>query len=70
MFPTDTLVAYLLAVLLVVLAPGPDNILAVSRGLGQGRMAATLSSLGAGLGIARVFAEQSLARRRASRRER
>lgn len=51
MFPTDTLVAYLLAVLLVVLAPGPDNILAVSRGLGQGRMAATLSSLGAGLGI-------------------
>lgn len=51
MFPTDTLLAYLAAVILVVFAPGPDNILAISRGLSQGRVAAALSSLGAGLGI-------------------
>lgn len=51
MFPTDLLIAYLGAVLLVVIAPGPDNILAVSRGLSQGRLAGTLSSVGAGLGI-------------------
>lgn len=51
MFPTDILIAYLGAVLLVVISPGPDNILAVSRGLSQGRLAGTLSSIGAGLGI-------------------
>jgi threonine/homoserine/homoserine lactone efflux protein len=51
MFPLDTLAAYLAAVLLVVIAPGPDNILAISRGLSQGRVAAVLSSVGAGLGI-------------------
>jgi threonine/homoserine/homoserine lactone efflux protein len=51
MFPTDTLLAYLAAVIVVVFAPGPDNILAISRGLSQGRVAAALSSLGAGLGI-------------------
>lgn len=51
MFPADVLAAYLAAVLLVVLSPGPDNILAISRGLSQGRAAAALSSLGAGLGI-------------------
>ena len=51
MFPTEVLVAYLAAVLLVIIAPGPDNILAISRGLSQGRAAATLSSIGAGLGI-------------------
>ena len=51
MFPHDILLAYLLAVLVVVIAPGPDNILAISRGLSQGRAAAALSSVGAGLGI-------------------
>lgn len=51
MFPTDILFAYLVAVLLVVLSPGPDNILAIGRGLSQGRLAAALSSMGAGLGI-------------------
>lgn len=51
MFPTDILFAYLIAVLLVVLSPGPDNILAIGRGLSQGRLAAALSSMGAGLGI-------------------
>lgn len=51
MYPAETLVAYLGAVLLIVISPGPDNILAISRGLSQGRVAAALSSLGAGLGI-------------------
>jgi len=51
MFPLDTLAAYLVAVLIIVIAPGPDNILALGRGLSQGRVAAILSSLGAGLGI-------------------
>lgn len=51
MFPTDILLAYLAALLVVVAAPGPDNILAISRGLSQGPVAAALSSIGAGLGI-------------------
>lgn len=51
MFPSDVLAAYFAAVLLVVISPGPDNILAVSRGLSQGRVAAALTSVGAGLGI-------------------
>jgi threonine/homoserine/homoserine lactone efflux protein len=51
MFPTDTLLAYVAACVLVILAPGPDNILAVSRGLSQGRLAAALSAAGAGIGI-------------------
>lgn len=51
MFPPEVLVSYLLAVLVVVVAPGPDNILAISRGLSQGWSAAAASSVGAGLGI-------------------
>ena len=51
MFPPEVLLAYFAAVVLVVLAPGPDNLLALSRGLSQGRVAAAFSSLGAGLGI-------------------
>lgn len=51
MFPTDILWTYLAAVLLVVISPGPDNILAISRGLSQGPLAGALSSIGAGLGI-------------------
>jgi threonine/homoserine/homoserine lactone efflux protein len=51
MFPPEILFAYLAAVLLVVISPGPDNILAISRGLSQGRLAGALSSVGAGLGI-------------------
>jgi len=51
MFPTDILAAYLAAVLLVIIAPGPDNVLAIGRGLSQARAAAILSSIGAGLGI-------------------
>ncbi|OYT91603.1 MAG: lysine transporter LysE [Burkholderiales bacterium PBB3] len=51
MFPLDVLLAYSAACLLVVLAPGPDNILAIGRGLSQGPRAAALSALGAGVGI-------------------
>jgi threonine/homoserine/homoserine lactone efflux protein len=51
MFPPDTLLAYVAACIVVVLSPGPDNLLAIGRGLSQGRLAAALSSLGAGLGI-------------------
>lgn len=51
MFPPDILLTYIAACLVVVIAPGPDNILALSRGLSQGRIAAGLSSAGAGLGI-------------------
>lgn len=51
MFPPEILAAYLAAVLLVIIAPGPDNLLAIGRGLSQGRAAAALSSIGAGLGI-------------------
>ena len=51
MFPLDILVTYVAACLIVVIAPGPDNILAISRGLSQGRGAAALSAVGAGLGI-------------------
>jgi threonine/homoserine/homoserine lactone efflux protein len=50
-FPADILAAYIVAVLVVVIAPGPDNILAISRGLSQGWAAAAASSVGAGLGI-------------------
>jgi threonine/homoserine/homoserine lactone efflux protein len=51
MFPTEILLAYCAASLVVVLSPGPDNILSISRGLSQGPLAAALSALGAGLGI-------------------
>jgi threonine/homoserine/homoserine lactone efflux protein len=51
MFPLDTLLAYVAACFIVVIAPGPDNILAIGRGLSQGRFAAALSACGAGVGI-------------------
>ena len=51
MFPIATLAAYLAAVLIIVIAPGPDNTPAPRRGLSQGRAAAILSSIGAGLSI-------------------
>lgn len=51
MFPPDILAAYVLAAFVVALAPGPDNILAIGRGLSQGPLAAALSAIGAGLGI-------------------
>jgi len=51
MFAIDMLLAYLAACIVVGVSPGPDNILAISRGLSQGRLAAALSAWGAGLGI-------------------
>jgi threonine/homoserine/homoserine lactone efflux protein len=51
MFPSHILVPYLFATILVILSPGPDNILALSRGLSQGKWAAMASSVGAGGGI-------------------
>lgn len=51
MFPTEILLAYVAACALVVVSPGPDNLLAIGRGLSQGPLSAALSALGAGLGI-------------------
>ncbi len=51
MFPKQILITYIAAVLLIVISPGPDNILVISGGLSQGRLAAALSSIGASLGI-------------------
>jgi threonine/homoserine/homoserine lactone efflux protein len=51
MFPIDIWLAYTLACVLIVLAPGPDIVLTIARGLSQGRLAAMLSALGAGTGI-------------------
>ena len=51
MFPLDVFIAYTLACLLLVISPGPDNLLAISRGLSQGKSAAIISGLSSGLGI-------------------
>ncbi|HYD78971.1 MAG TPA: LysE family translocator [Paucimonas sp.] len=51
MFPLDILLTYTAACVLLVLAPGPDNLLAIGRGLSQGRLAACLSGLASGAGI-------------------
>ncbi|MDB6078150.1 MAG: amino acid transporter LysE [Akkermansiaceae bacterium] len=51
MFPPEVLLAYVGACLIIIISPGPDNILSISRGLSQGHQAACVSSVGAGLGI-------------------
>lgn len=51
MFPINIWLAYSIACLLLVLSPGPDNLLAVGRGLSQGRSAAVVSGLSSGAGI-------------------
>ena len=51
MVPIETWLTYTTACLFIILVPGPDNILAISRGLSQGRLAACISSAGAGLGL-------------------
>jgi threonine/homoserine/homoserine lactone efflux protein len=51
MFPIDVWLAYTLASVLIVLAPGQDIVLSIARGLSQGRLAAMMSGLGAGTGI-------------------
>jgi threonine/homoserine/homoserine lactone efflux protein len=47
----EVFLAYTLACILVILSPGPDNILAVSRGLSQGKRAAIVTSAAAATGL-------------------
>lgn len=51
MFPLEVFVTYTLACLLLVISPGPDNLLAIGRGLSQGRLAAVMSGTSSGAGI-------------------
>ena len=51
MFPIDFWITYTLACLLLVISPGPDNILAIGRGLSQGKLAACISGSSSGIGI-------------------
>ena len=51
MFPLEVWIAYTLACLLLVISPGPDNILAIGRGLSQGKLAACFSGAASGMGI-------------------
>ncbi len=51
MLPDTNLVLFLTASLVVILAPGPDNILVLTRGVAQGRSAALVSASGASLGL-------------------
>jgi threonine/homoserine/homoserine lactone efflux protein len=51
MFPIDVWITYTLACLLLVISPRPDNILAIGRGLSQGKLAACFSGAASGMGI-------------------
>ena len=51
MFPSEVWLAYTLACVLLVISPGPDNFLAIGRGLSQGRLAAIVSGSSSGVGI-------------------
>ncbi|KGJ93781.1 LysE family translocator [Colwellia psychrerythraea] len=51
MFPIEVFLTYTLACLLLVISPGPDNILAIGRGLSQGKLAACISGFASGAGI-------------------
>jgi len=51
MFPIDIWITYTLACLLLVISPGPDNILAIGRGLSQGKLAACISGFSSAAGI-------------------
>ncbi len=51
MFPVENFLAFTIASLLLIVSPGPDNLLAVARGLSQGRVAACISGLSSGAGI-------------------
>lgn len=51
MFTLEVFVTYTFACLLLVISPGPDNLLAIGRGLSQGRLAAVVSGLSSGAGI-------------------
>lgn len=63
MFLLETnLVLFLTASVAVIVAPGPDNILVLTRGVSQGRGAAMVSAAGASLGLVvhSVFAAAGL----------
>lgn len=51
MFPVEIWLAYTIACILLVLSPGPDNLLAIGRGLSQGKIAAVVSGTSSGAGI-------------------
>lgn len=51
MFLEANLVLFLTASLALIVAPGPDNILVLTRGVAQGRRAAFASAAGASLGL-------------------
>ena len=51
MLADTNLVLFLTASLVVIVAPGPDNILVLTRGVAQGRSAALVSAAGASLGL-------------------
>lgn len=51
MFFGADVILFLTASLVVILAPGPDNILVLTRGVTQGRGAALVSAAGASLGL-------------------
>ncbi len=51
MFHVDVFLAYTLACFLLVISPGPDNLLAIGRGLSQGKLAAAVSGFSSGAGI-------------------
>ena len=51
MFPLDVFIPHTLACLLLVISPGPDNLLAIARGLSQGKLAAWVSGFSSGSGI-------------------
>jgi len=51
MFPIEIWLTYTLACLLLVISPGADNILAIGRGLSQGKLAACFSGAASGMGI-------------------
>ncbi|MBD9396581.1 LysE family translocator [Pseudomonas sp. PDM11] len=60
MFPLSVWLAYTAACVLLVLAPGPDNLLAIGRGLSQGKLAAIVSGTASGAGILFHVAAASL----------
>jgi threonine/homoserine/homoserine lactone efflux protein len=51
MLTSHQLALYLPAALLIIITPGPDMMLTLSRGLSQGRTAAALHAVGVALGI-------------------
>ena len=51
MLADTNLVLFLTASLVVIVAPGPDNILVLTRGVSQGRKAAMVSAAGASVGL-------------------